>query len=90
MDFLRNWIDVPTPGDALPDRDRPIPVTRTHLVLDTPMTRRFPTASSTSSSAWAASGARIGPSDWQVQARAVRRRAGHGTTSAAADDRYGQ
>jgi hypothetical protein len=33
MSFLRKTTDLPTPGDALPDRDTPIPVTRTHLVV---------------------------------------------------------
>ena len=43
MSFLsRKAVALPAPADALPGRDRPMPVTRTHLVLDTPLTPPFP------------------------------------------------
>jgi peptide-methionine (S)-S-oxide reductase len=34
--------EMPAPESALPGRDTPIPVTRTHLVLDTPLVPPFP------------------------------------------------
>ncbi len=42
MNFLRKSIDLPTASDALPGRETPTPVTRTHLVLDTSMVPPFP------------------------------------------------
>ena len=40
--FFRKAAPLPTADTALPGRDTPIPVTRTHLVLDTPMVPPFP------------------------------------------------
>lgn len=40
--FSRQAAPLPTADSALPGRDTPIPVTRTHLVLDTAMTPPFP------------------------------------------------
>jgi peptide-methionine (S)-S-oxide reductase len=41
--FLRRKkLDLPTPEDALPGRDRPMPVTAGHAVLGTPLTGPWP------------------------------------------------
>ena len=40
--FSRQTAPLPTADTALPGRDAPIPVTRTHLVVDTPMVPPFP------------------------------------------------
>jgi peptide-methionine (S)-S-oxide reductase len=41
--FLRRKkLDLPTPEDALPGRDRPMPVTARHAVLGTPLTGPWP------------------------------------------------
>jgi len=42
MNVLHKSADLPTSSDALPGRDTPIPVMRTHLVFDTPIVPPFP------------------------------------------------
>jgi peptide-methionine (S)-S-oxide reductase len=42
MGLFRNKISLPTPEDALPGRDEPIPVPERHYVLGTPLRPPFP------------------------------------------------
>jgi peptide-methionine (S)-S-oxide reductase len=42
MSFFRRPVDLPSPSDALPGRDTPMPVADRHLVLGTPMQPPFP------------------------------------------------
>ncbi|MDT4989626.1 MAG: peptide-methionine (S)-S-oxide reductase, partial [Micromonosporaceae bacterium] len=42
MFLRRKKLDLPTPEDALPGRDRPMPVTAGHAVLGTPLTGPWP------------------------------------------------
>jgi len=40
--FTRKPLDVPTPDNALPGREAPVPVPAQHFVLGTPLTPPFP------------------------------------------------
>jgi len=44
MLFTRKSHALPEPGETLPGRDTPMPVTERHVVLDTPITPPFPDA----------------------------------------------